>query len=356
MEFPGYVSLTVTNACNLRCQMCGQWSQEGYIRSDARAHKPTMTLSDWKRVVDEAAAHGITMILVRGGEPFLMPGIIELLEHIGSKGIFTSIDTNGTRLAAFADDIVRVGPLHLTISVDGPEEIHEHVRGIPGCFQQIAAAVAAVKAAEARQGRVVGKSIAFTISPWSYRGLGAIPDTARALGVDQVCIVPYYYVPERLGQAYERELREELGCEAFSWRGFHHETSGVDVPTFLEQLRRYRERLGTLREYPYLPLSDDEYSRWFDDPVATVVRDDCPNVERLIDVQPTGDVNFCIDFPDYSFGNVREATIAELWNGEPARRFRDRRRQAPFSACHRCGGKYVGMVRKRDGRPDADHS
>lgn len=30
MDFPGYVSFTVTNACDLRCRMCGQWSEHGY--------------------------------------------------------------------------------------------------------------------------------------------------------------------------------------------------------------------------------------------------------------------------------------------------------------------------------------
>ena len=34
MDYPAYVSFTLTNACNLRCQMCGQWSQEGYIRGN----------------------------------------------------------------------------------------------------------------------------------------------------------------------------------------------------------------------------------------------------------------------------------------------------------------------------------
>jgi MoaA/NifB/PqqE/SkfB family radical SAM enzyme len=345
MEFPGYVSLTVTNACNLRCQMCAQWSAEGYMRNGAARPRQTMALADWKRVVDQAADHGIAMILVRGGEPFLVPGIVELLEHIASKGIFAAIDSNGTRLVPFADDVVRIGRLHITFSVDGPEEIHDRVRGVPGCYRQTAAAIAAVQDAERRQGRTISKSITFTISPWSYLGLGAMPDVARSLGIESLCIVPYYYVPWRLGEAYEQELRDELGCEAFSWRGFHHETSGVEVPAFLTQLRRYKRSLGSLSEYPYLPLTEDEYRVWFEDAVAPVFMEECPNVERLIDVQPSGDANFCVDFPDYSFGNVREHSLADLWNSERARRFRERRRHRPFSVCHRCGGKYVGLVR-----------
>ncbi len=30
-EFPQIVTLTVTNQCNLRCRMCAQWSEEGYM-------------------------------------------------------------------------------------------------------------------------------------------------------------------------------------------------------------------------------------------------------------------------------------------------------------------------------------
>jgi MoaA/NifB/PqqE/SkfB family radical SAM enzyme len=345
MDFPGYVSFTITNACNLRCRMCGQWSAEGYMRAGAARRKPAMRLADWKRLVDEAAAHGIDGILIRGGEPFLAPGIIELLDHIAGKGIFTSIDSNGTRLAEVADDLVRIGRSHVTVSVDGPEEIHDAVRGVPGCFATIAKGIAAVKDAERRRGTTISKSITFTISPWSYRGLGAMPDVARSLGIDSLCIAPYYYVPEALGRAYEKELQEELGCRAFSWRGFHHETSGVDFEIFREQLRVYRASLGALTDYPYLPLSEDEYRVWFDDPAAPVRSPECPNVERLIDVQPTGDANCCVDFPDYSFGNVAEATLEELWNGERARRFRERRREKPFSACHRCGAKYMALIR-----------
>jgi MoaA/NifB/PqqE/SkfB family radical SAM enzyme len=346
MDFPGFVSFTVTNACDLRCRMCGQWSEQGYLRHPATRTGSALTLGDWKRLVDEAASRGVGMILIRGGEPFLLPGIVELVDHIAAKGLFTSIDSNGTHLAEVADDLVRIGRVHVTVSVDGTEPTHDTVRGVPGCFQKTARGIAVLKEAERRRGNTISTSITFTISPWSYRDLGAMPEVARSLGIQQLCIVPYYYMPEALGRAYERELGEELGCRAFSWRGFCHETSGVDFTLFREQLRAYRAALRGLGDYPYLPLSEEEYRVWFEDPVAPVGSAECPNSERLIDVQPNGEANCCVDFPDYSFGNVREATLAELFNGERARRFRQCRRQKPFSACHRCGAKYMAVVRE----------
>jgi MoaA/NifB/PqqE/SkfB family radical SAM enzyme len=68
------------------------------------------------------------------------------------------------------------------------------------------------------------------------------------------------------------------------------------------------------------------------------------NVERLIDIQPNGDANFCVDFPDYCLGNVREATIEEIWNGDRAERFRDFRRENPLAVCYRCGAKYMSEI------------
>ena len=112
MDFPQSISLTITNTCNLRCQMCGQWSQEGYMHDRKQDLKQELTLADWKRLVDEIAAHGIPSVLLRGGEVFLLPDITELLEYIHAKGIFISIDTNGTLLKKHAADIVRIGNIH----------------------------------------------------------------------------------------------------------------------------------------------------------------------------------------------------------------------------------------------------
>lgn len=57
MDFPSRVSLTITNYCNLRCRMCGQWSEEGYVRGNTAGLKNEMSLAEWKRVVDELNGH-----------------------------------------------------------------------------------------------------------------------------------------------------------------------------------------------------------------------------------------------------------------------------------------------------------
>jgi MoaA/NifB/PqqE/SkfB family radical SAM enzyme len=345
MDFPQSISLTITNACNLQCRMCGQWSREGYMRSRRNLLREELELADWKRLVDELAAHEIRSLLLRGGEVFLFPEIIPLLEYIHGKGIFISIDTNGTQLERFAGDIARIGNIHLTVSVDGPEAIHDSVRGMQGCFERIRRGLTRLKEEEQRSGITVSKSITFTISPYSYRSLGKIPETARNLGISSVCIVTYYYVPRAAGLKYDREMREHFASEAFSWRGFHHETSGVDGDGFAVQLRNYHASLGEITDYPYMPLTEEEYRTWFRDAISPVGPLACSNVEKLIDVQPSGEASFCVDFPDYSIGNVSESTIAELWNSPRAEKFREYRRKQPLAVCYRCGAKYMSEIR-----------
>lgn len=345
MNFPEYISFTVTNSCNLRCRMCGQWSEDGYIHNRVKNPGSQMELTDWKRLADEVAAYKIRFILIRGGEPFLFPGIIELVEHIHSKGIFVSIDTNGTVMSKYVADLVRIGNLHITFSVDGPEEIHDNVRGVKGSFQKTKENIALLHELEKNNDHKISKSICFTISQYSYKGLGAMPDIARSMGIASMNIVPYYYFSNETGKKYEAELKEHFDCPAFSWKGFHHDQSGIDFDIFRDELQKYHTTLREVYNFPYMPLSEDEYKVWFTDQLTPVGSLTCMNVEKLIDIQPNGEANFCVDFPDYSFGNVKESSIKEIWNSPQAERFREYRRQNPLAICYRCGAKYIAEIR-----------
>ena len=344
LAFPLFISFTVTNRCNLRCKMCGQWSEEGYIRGKQRDLSQEMGLAEWKRLTDEVADHGGKSILLRGGETFLFPDIGELIEYIHNKGMFISIDTNGTLLKEFAADLTRLGNMHVTVSVDGPEEVHDHVRGVRGTFQRLKEGLALVNQLEAQGGQQLSKSLCFTISGENYESLPQLPDVARSLGVKNISIDPYYYVPAEVGQRYETEMRELFGCAAYSWKGFHHDESEVDLEKFRAAHRAFKANLGDVVEFPYMPFVEEQYLDWFRDAVTPVGKLPCANVEKLIDIQPNGEANFCVDYPDYSFGNVKEASIETLWNSAAAKKFRDQRRKAPFAVCYRCGSKYMGEM------------
>jgi radical SAM protein with 4Fe4S-binding SPASM domain len=321
--------------------MCGQWSEEGYIRNAKENPQRSLELADWKRIADELAAHQISSVILRGGEPFLFPNMIELLEYIHSKGMYISIDTNGTLLKKYAADLVRIGNIHITISVDGPEEIHDTVRGMKGCFQRIKEGIDELIEIEKNSKKTISRSICFTVSPFSVGGLGTMPDVARSLSIDTLVIVPYNYIPSSTGKRYVKELNDLFHTTAFSWTGFRHEESGIDFYEFQKEYRKYLAGLNGIRNYPYMVLSEEEYRTWFENPAALIGSPQCANIEKLIDIQPDGSANFCVDTPDYSFGNIKDSTLEALWNSEKASRFRAYRRINPLSVCTRCVSKHM---------------
>ena len=94
VPMPTFVQLRVTNLCNLRCKMCGQWGDTGIFREHSgrgatdggaeRARiqeliglKRQLALADYVRLLDELAPHK-PIISLFGGEPFLYPDIVPL--------------------------------------------------------------------------------------------------------------------------------------------------------------------------------------------------------------------------------------------------------------------------------------
>ena len=114
-----YASINLTNRCNLRCGHC--W----YHRE---AHPSTPEL-DAGEFVEKLAAlkerHNITSVTWVGGEPLLRLDILEKATPMFSHNI---ISTNGTfELPSL--------PAIFGVSVDGPEEINDEIRG-KGVFRK----------------------------------------------------------------------------------------------------------------------------------------------------------------------------------------------------------------------------
>lgn len=216
------------------------------------------------------------------------------------------------------------------------------MRGVKGCFRRIAAGVAEVREQAAKHGRESpAKAIVFTISRRSYKALPEMPDVLRQLGIPGIVLVPYYYFDRATGAEYERVMQEDLGCNALSWRGFRRETSGVDPDEFAAVFREFKARLGDRALIPWMELSEQDYREWFSNCRTSVGKTKCQSPWRLLDIQPNGDANFCIDFPDYVIGNVTDHSVRELWHGERAERFRRRIEHNLLPICNCCGVKYV---------------
>ncbi|MFH1161891.1 MAG: radical SAM protein [Candidatus Jorgensenbacteria bacterium] len=84
------IHLDLTNRCNLNCSYC-------YVvreKSSMCHEKAEMTSKEWLGIIDQAVEMGIGSFVVSGGEPLSFPGILEIMERLGSHHAKASLMTN----------------------------------------------------------------------------------------------------------------------------------------------------------------------------------------------------------------------------------------------------------------------
>ena len=81
---------------------------------------------------------GVRMIRFTGGEPLLCSDLPYFISYCHTKGIKTSIITNGLILNEKIDDLVKNGLDQVIFSIDGSSsKIHDSLRGVSGLFSKI---------------------------------------------------------------------------------------------------------------------------------------------------------------------------------------------------------------------------
>ena len=130
-QFDFFIQLHITERCNLRCSHC---YQDGNRAGE-------MTLGEIISIMDEVSemiaawdeAYSVqfeSSFTVTGGEPFLRSDFSAILGAMNQKGFDTYILTNGTLISREkARELANLGVRGIQISLEGPEQIHDSIRG-----------------------------------------------------------------------------------------------------------------------------------------------------------------------------------------------------------------------------------
>ncbi|HUT98113.1 MAG TPA: radical SAM protein [bacterium] len=125
----------VTGRCNCRCGHCF------YGREVERA-APGPTLEEFGKIARSSGP--LLWLSLTGGEPFLredLPEITRLfVAHAGLRNL--TLPTNGLATDRILESTERILRLHprlqvvVYLSLDGPREVHDALRGVDGCFDR----------------------------------------------------------------------------------------------------------------------------------------------------------------------------------------------------------------------------
>lgn len=126
---PVNVTWEVTYACNLSCAHC--LSDSGHRRT------AELTTGDCRRVIDELSAMKVFQLNIGGGEPFMRPDFLDLMDYAHSKGMVTCISTNGTLIDRRIARRLHHPLVYIQVSLDGATpESNDSIRGA-GSFHKV---------------------------------------------------------------------------------------------------------------------------------------------------------------------------------------------------------------------------
>lgn len=248
------LSLAVAQACNLGCTYC--YAREGGFGGAAKA----MPLATAKASVDlllAAKRPGERAHLAfMGGEPLFNRDVLRATTYYaeaeaGRRGVDIgfAVTTNGSLLDEGDAEFFEAHGFAVTISLDGPAELHDRLRpfkGGRGSFERIRRAIAPLLARQ-RRAQV---SARVTVTP-EHDDLPAILDAFVAMGFHSVGFSPMLNSPsgrEEMGRDdLERMLEGMVACGV----AFERRTIAGERYPFANMLQALREiGRGTHRPYP----------------------------------------------------------------------------------------------------------
>ena len=336
---PRVLTFMMTYRCNLRCTMCWQWGEQGLFHELSREHEvQQLDMATLRAVIDDVADEG-TGVFLWGGEPFLHRDLIPFVEYVKSKRLYCSINTNGTYLPREAKRLVDLGVDAVMVSIDGPQEVHDRIRGMSGSFQRIADGIAALRAARNGNGARPEIIVNTTISPGNQHALLPTYETVEAMGADQMILSQLWFTTEQIGQANEAYFQEKFNAHAGSWRGFVMDVSTLDAGRIADQMREMARRTSPMK-LRFLPdLAPAQVGEYYARPEEAFGKTRCLVPWLEAEILPDGNVTPCSDRPDLIVGNVRQERFRDIWNNATYRKFRRAMREdGLFPYCSRCCG------------------
>ena len=175
---PLFASYNVTGRCNMRCVFCEWWKND----------IPELPTRKALAVIDAVCKLGVPFFDLSGGEPLLRKDLIVLAKRVASHGCLVSMNTNGTLLNKSRGSEVADIFDTVVVSLDGPKEVHDKIRGVPGTYEK------AIKAVELLKANDIKVGINSVVTPWNIDVLPKFIEELRSL-VDFTQIQPIHPDP-----------------------------------------------------------------------------------------------------------------------------------------------------------------
>ena len=170
------LAVELTVYCNLKCEMCSVWE----LKEHGVPFETAIELLDTAREL------GATKFTPCGAESFMRKDFLDIVEHAHRIGYERQdVVTNGTMITdEHLDRLEKLSSVALHISIDGPKEIHDQLRGEGNYDKSIATAHKCIE-------RGIELGLSGVILKESLDHLRPLVSLAAELGVKEVSFQPF---------------------------------------------------------------------------------------------------------------------------------------------------------------------
>ncbi len=334
---PRWIVLGVNNICNLHCKMCDvgvDYNKSNFFQNLMGSHPINMPKELLTDVIDQTAQFFPTAKLgYASTEPLIYPHLIDSLFYAQHKGLFTSITTNALNLKRYADGIMEGGLNEINISLDGPPEIHNYIRGHKSSFQKAIQGIDALLSYP----NPPTISIFCVITEWNIGSLVEFVDLFKDYPLKTIGFMHTSFTPINVADAHNERFGNIYKATASNLEEVNIENMNLDI--LWDEIKTLKSR-----SYPFPvsfspEVSSREQLEVFYHHPEILFGKRCNDIYHNIMIKSDGDVipahGRCYNL---TIGNLHKKSMKEIWNSTIIAQFRKTVHEAGglLPACSRC--------------------
>lgn len=310
------VILMPHSACNCRCVMCDIWKGNGHLKQLAE--------SDIHGLLDSLRRYETKQVLMTGGEAMLHANFFRFCEILKKEKIKISLLSTGMTLQKNARRLVE-GVDDIIVSLDGPMELHDHIRNMPGCFLRLQEGIETIKSIQSAF-PISGRTV---IQQLNFRHWPQILESAKRIRLNTISFLPADVSSTAFNRSTQWDMEkqhqimlkeEDLGelgevVENIidNYKSDFASHFIAESPAKLRHIYQYYAACHGFNDFPYKKCN----APW----VSTVIEAD-------------GTVRPC--FFHRGYGNIKTDSLDKIVNSPQAIRFRKNLDMDSDETCKKC--------------------
>lgn len=331
---PEWIILGVNNVCNLHCKMCDVGTKNletNFAQNLVGTHPINMPLPLIEKIIDQMAEYYPNSKLGYAfTEPLVYPHLEASLKYAHQKNIKTSVTTNALTLKQKAKVVANSD---IYVSLDGPQDIHNEIRGHKKSFQKAVEGIETVFSINPK----ASISIFCVITEWNIGYLVEFLDFFKDFPLKQMGFMHSNFTKQHIADAHNKIWEQSYPATASN-------VEEVNINNF--NLDLLWDEIATIKSKTYkLPISfsPEIHSReklfeFYHQPEKKIGKL-CNDVFTNVMIKSDGSVipahGRCYNL---ELGNLYHENLKQIWNSHVLKKFRTTLSEngGLLTACSRC--------------------